>query len=137
MMTDLGDGAAVKQISKKPMAMAGHGDEVTFFSGGYLQDFSGWIAHRQQCVYHQFLGAKFSSNFFQIGTVFLDLLGFSEFQLVIAACGKPIGNVQQEKFGIETRGQFGNMRQDGFIRWTVIEGDEDFFIHGWFKVARR
>ena len=35
-VSDLRDGATVKNIAKKTVTMAGHGDQITLFLDGYL-----------------------------------------------------------------------------------------------------
>lgn len=137
MVSDLCDGAAVEQIAKKTVAVAGHGDEIALFTGGNLQDFSGRISHREQRIDGEFLGTQLAGNFFQIGSVFFDFIGFGKLQLVKAACGKTISDMKQQDFRTEACREFRDVRQKSFIRRAILKGDEDFFIHVCFSVARR
>ena len=46
-VADFGDGAAVKNVAEKTVAVAGHGDQFTFFGFGHFHNFRRRIAQRQ------------------------------------------------------------------------------------------
>ena len=51
-------------------------------------------------------------------------------QLVIQPCGEALGNVQEYEVRAEMARQLRHVRQQTLVRGRVIEGDEDFAVHG-------
>lgn len=134
-VADLGDGAAVKDVAEPAVAMAGHGDEVAFFGGGDFEDFGGGIAEGEDGGDGEALVAEVGGDVFEVLAVVFHFLGFGEFKLVEVAGGPAIGDVEEPEVGAEAAGEFGDVGEDGLIGGAIFEGDEDFFIHGWWAVG--
>src|SRR5271154_1696854 len=75
-MADFVDGAAVKNVAEKAVAVAGHGYQLAIFLLGDLDNFRRWISERQCCGNGESLLAQMSGGLFQIRPVAFHFFGF-------------------------------------------------------------
>jgi hypothetical protein len=128
-MPDFVDGAAENQIADQPVTVAGHGDEIAVFSLGGLQNFFWRIAQCEKRCYRQSLRAKLCRNFLEVGAVGFHLFGLGKLELVEIASHPAVGHVEEQHLRAQTPGHFRDMRDNGFIRRAVFEGNQNFSVH--------
>jgi len=126
---------AVKNVTDETVPVGCHGDQIHTSFASELDDFVGRFAERQNSIACEAFFREFTRPRFQIRAVVFHLLAFGQLELLEIPGHPAIGHVNQEQLRAgHTRERF-DVRQDGLISGTVLERNQDAFIH--FNASER
>jgi len=123
------DGAAEKQITKKPVSVGGHCDQIALSIFGRLQNSLRRITERENSIAGKTFAAQLTLAFFKISAVLLHFLALGQLKLIEIAGYPPVGNVDEEQFSASHARQRFDVAENRLVSIAVFERDENVSIH--------
>ena len=129
-MPNFVDRAAEKKIAEQTMTVRRHCNQIALLLGRRFQNAFRRIAQREISVDVQSASPQICGRVFQISAVMFHFVGLNEIQLVVVSRDESIRDMYEQQIRAVQFRELGDVRQQLFVRATVFESDQDFFIHG-------
>jgi hypothetical protein len=123
IMPNLVNGASKNQISKEPVAVACHGDQIAFFISRTVNNFSWRVAERQFDSYNQSFSPQFGRDLFEIPPVIFHLFRFGQFELVKMPRRPTIRDMDKDQLRPKLARQFRDVWHEAQVRAAIFEGN--------------
>src|SRR5437773_2801292 len=124
------DSRPVKNVVDETVPVRCHSDQIDASFAGELDDFVGRFSERQNGITCEAFFREFACPCFQIRAVVFHLLAFGKLELLEIPCHPAIGHVNQKQRRASYARERFDMRQDRLISGTVLERNQNVFIHG-------
>ena len=129
-MPNFVDRAAEKKIAEQTMTVRGHCNQIALLLRRRFQNAFRRITQREISVDVQSASPQIRGRVFQISAVMFHFVGLNQIQLVVVSRDESVRDMYEQQIRAVQFRELGDVRQKLFVRATVFESDQDFFIHG-------